>query len=38
MIASFKEGAIEKISTTGNSESLYFALGDKEELMGMQEA
>ncbi|WP_419241037.1 OstA-like protein [Cardinium endosymbiont of Nabis limbatus] len=35
MVASFKEGAIEKMSITGNSESLYFALGDKEELMGM---
>ncbi len=35
MVASFKEGAIQKMSITGNSESLYFALGDKNELIGM---
>ncbi|TSJ80720.1 OstA-like protein [Cardinium endosymbiont of Dermatophagoides farinae] len=35
MVASFKSGVIEKMSITGNSESLYFALGDKNELMGM---
>lgn len=35
MVASFKEGAIEKMSIIGNSESLYFALGDKNELIGM---
>ncbi|AXI23968.1 lipopolysaccharide transport periplasmic protein LptA [Cardinium endosymbiont of Sogatella furcifera] len=35
MVASFKEGAIEKMSIIGNSESLYFALGGKDELMGM---
>ena len=35
MVALFKEGAIQKMSITGNSESLYFALGDKNELMGM---
>ena len=35
MVAWFKAGAIEKMLITGNSESLYFALGDKNELMGM---
>ncbi|CAH2560105.1 OstA-like protein [Cardinium endosymbiont of Oedothorax gibbosus] len=35
MVACFKEGAIQEMSITGNSESLYFALGDKNELMGM---
>lgn len=35
MVASFKEGAIQKMSITGNSESIYFVLGDKNELMGM---
>lgn len=35
MVALFKEGAIEQMSIIGNSESLYFALGDKNELMGM---
>ncbi|WP_243517597.1 MULTISPECIES: OstA-like protein [unclassified Candidatus Cardinium] len=35
MVAFFKQGAIEKMSINGNSESLYFALGDNNELMGM---
>lgn len=35
MVACFNEGVIQKMSITGDSESLYFALGDKDELMGM---
>lgn len=35
MVASFKNGVMQKMSITGNGESLYFALGDKNELVGM---
>lgn len=35
MVAFFKDGAIQKMLITGNSESLYFALGDRNELVGM---
>ncbi|WP_339044742.1 OstA-like protein [Cardinium endosymbiont of Tipula unca] len=35
MTADFKDGAIEKMSVEGNGESLYFALADDNELVGM---
>ncbi|ROT47611.1 hypothetical protein EDM02_01410 [Candidatus Cardinium hertigii] len=35
MVAHFKEGAVETMSVTGNGESLYFTLGDNNELIGM---
>ncbi|MDD9139829.1 MAG: hypothetical protein NQ127_02760 [Candidatus Cardinium sp.] len=35
MVAYFKEGAIERMSIDGNGESLYFVLGEKNELIGM---
>lgn len=35
LVGLFKEGVIEKMSISGNSESIYFALGDNNELVGM---